>query len=187
MVIRRIATFFVRKNSEEREGSYSNYQGKEGKRMQQTQQTSFASAKDELQVQLNKLKRNREKIPAEEQKTKYKAAFKKLDEDIIRLTYEMMKEINFYWYCKEDNRDEVRKLFLTLFNRFKSEMRTALYVNYDANAAEIVLQKINVSIMAFLHEKNDFTYSPIRCSIDPFVPTRLVFQEDGSIVISTIS
>lgn len=183
MVIRRIATFFVRKNSEEREGSYSNYQGKEGKRMQQTQQTSFASAKDELQVQLNKLKRNRDMIPAEEQKTKYQAAFNKLDEDIMRLIYEMMKEINFYWYCKEENGVEARKLFLTLFKKAKPEMRTALYVNYDAGAVETMLRQIKEEIMAFLHERNDFSYSPVRCSIDPFAPTKFFFKEDGSIVM----
>lgn len=144
------------------------------------EEMTFVSTKEKLQEQLTRLRTNRENIPVQEQKTKYKRAFIKLENEIKMSVYELMKETIFFWWCTPENRIEARNYFVSLYQN--SNINAAIN-SYNADQVEEILRNIGHELFGFLEGKNDFVFSSRRYSIDPFCPEVQIINEDGSIRI----
>lgn len=139
------------------------------------------STKEILQQQLDRLKKNRESIPVEEQRSKYRKAFEKLEQDIMASVYQLMKETVFYYWCSDAEKVAARNYFLELYK--KSDVNTALR-KYHADGVEAELERIKDTLYSFLMQNMGTTeYTKIRYSLDPFNPQKMIPQEDGTLVI----
>lgn len=102
---------------------------------------------DLLQLKLDALKKNRENIPEEDLKTRYKKSYEALLKSIDELATALMDEIMFRFLVEKYFADEGHEMMKRLINKEKDSLKICLYKEYSAKAYADICQSIYSAVI----------------------------------------
>lgn len=103
--------------------------------------------KDLLQMKLDSLKKNRENIPEDLLKTKYKKSYEALLRNIDELATKLMDEIMFHFLVEKYFVSEGHEMMKRLINKEKDSLKNCLYKEYSAQAYADICQSIYSAVI----------------------------------------
>lgn len=103
--------------------------------------------KDLLQMKLDSLKKNRENIPEDLLKTRYKKSYEALLKNIDELATKLMDEIMFRFLVEKYFADEGHEMMKRLINKEKDSLKICLYKEYSAKAYADICQSIYSAVI----------------------------------------
>ena len=103
--------------------------------------------KDLLQMKLDSLKKNRENIPEDLLKTRYKKSYEALLKNIDELATKLMDEIMFHFLVEKYLVSEGHEMMKRLINKEKDSLKNCLYKEYSAQAYADICQSIYSAVI----------------------------------------
>lgn len=125
---------------------------------------------DLLQLKLDALKKNRENIPEEDLKTRYKKSYEALLKSIDELATALMDEIMFRFLVEKYFADEGHEMMKRLINKEKDSLKICLYKEYSAKAYSEICQTIYETVINRYFEEYRGVEGEEKYTLNPFNP-----------------
>lgn len=133
--------------------------------------------KDLLQMKLDILKKNREKISEEDLRTRYKKSYDALLGTIDELAIQLMDEIMFRFLVEKYFVQEGHEMMRRLINKEKNCMKDCLYKEYSAEAYADICQSIYSAVITRYFEVFNGWEGEEKYTLNPFKPKEFRVKE----------